>query len=191
MYMPSKPFTLNTRHLLQPEGLLLLAAIGVLGITLWHNVQAVTDASPMQQASLNPQPQEPTRGDGVVNNGVMLDFDPFARRASTPVSVAKSAPAPSRLDLKIDGIVYLPQRGGGVVMLRDGAETRVLGEGDEVSRGARIVEISSTEVTIDNNGRRETAAIQRPEGGTGSTALQARRNFSRYVQALRADDHED
>jgi type II secretory pathway component PulC len=162
----------------------------LLGLVTWKNVVAIVETGPAQQP--RPQAQVPAEPLGDLAQATAIDgFDPFADRTPRVTQAVAPRPTTSRLNLTIDGIAHAPQRGGGLVMLRKGSETLVLGRGDEVARGAHIVEISDAEVIIDNNGRRETAAIQRPKGGSGSTALQARANFSRYVQTLRADNHDD
>jgi len=89
-------------------------------------------------------------------------FVPF-RPGSDPASddAARQA-APSRLELTVEGILYLPARNGGAILVRHRDEWSTVTVGEEILPNVELRAIRSDHVVIDNRGRQETVALEKP-----------------------------
>ncbi len=160
------------------------SALVLLLLVSWRQWQAIA-VLPVEVAIEAPLPREevaPALPDS------MSDFDPFSRRE---VPRQTSQPTITRRQphgLELEGVLHLPERGGGVAILRRGDLVKAVQLGDRVN-GIELIEIHANGVVLRNAGHREALPLRRRSlGDGGRTPARHTRRFARnHQQALDFD----
>ena len=150
----------------------------------WRQWQAMA-ALPAEVLMDPPMPREDV---AVVLPDLMSDFDPFSRREMSRQPVQPTIVRRQPHGLELEGVLHLPERDGGVAILRKGDLVKAVQPGGRVN-GVELVEIHADRVVLSNAGHREALPLRRRsvDGGGRTSARQTRRFARNHQQALDFD----
>ena len=150
----------------------------------WRQWQAMA-ALPAEVLMDPPMPREDV---AVVLPDLMSDFDPFSRREQPRQIAQPTTVARQSHGLELEGVLHLPERDGGVAILRKGDLVKAVPPGGRVN-GVELVEIHADRVVLSNAGHREALALcERSVDSGGRPPARHTRRFARnHQQALDFD----
>lgn len=144
------------------HGLSLACVAGILWST-WSGVQSLTRSPSPAPAAARSIPQPAAAG--TPDPGGIPGWHLFgSAEGPAPRPAATPAPPPTRLQLKLTGVLAAAQpQDARAIITRPGAPARTYRLGEAVDAGARLHEVHADHVLLERNGRYETLGLERIE----------------------------
>ncbi len=145
--------------------LCLVAALGILGAKLmWLIIAPKQISTHLVQSADNAtiKPKEKINYGKLIANHHLFGEVVVKKAAVAPPVENKSTVAPTKLNLKLHGIVSYKNSENGYALISssDGAQ-KVYGKGDELQKGVTVSDIFSDKVVLDNRGKTEDLLLPR------------------------------
>jgi len=147
------------------SGFISLLLVIVLGIAvaklMWLIITPKTEVAAYVQESTNAAnkpKQKVNYGKLIANQHLfgVVEVKKAAPVAKVPKPTEAPKVAPTKLNLKLHGIVAYRESKGGFALISSGSGSqKVYGKGDEVEKGVTVSEIFSDKVVLNNNGKSE------------------------------------